>query len=132
MEFQDYLWKDISDCHMSEGILGATFKIKTTKGQINMLDYLPKSQARKLYQYAQGKEEEMIEFRRQKELEEKRAAAGGGIIVNTLQPTNETAKIKPESEDPLVALQKLKSLLENDLITQEEFDFKKKEILERL
>ena len=71
MEFQDYLWKDISDCHMSEGILGATFKIKTTKGQINMIDYLPKSQARKLYQYAQGKEEEMIEFRRQKELEEK-------------------------------------------------------------
>ena len=132
MEFQDYLWKDISDCHMSEGILGATFKIRTIKGLGNMLDYLPKNQARKLYQYAQEKEEEMIEFRRQKELEEKRAAAGGGIVVNTNQPSNEMKKNENISDDPFAVLQKLKTLLDNDLISSEEYEIKKKEILERM
>lgn len=42
------------------------------------MDYLPKAQARRLYQFAQGKEEEMGEYRRQRDLEDKRAAAGGG------------------------------------------------------
>ncbi|WP_454059509.1 PH domain-containing protein [Elizabethkingia ursingii] len=132
MNFQDYLWKDIGDCHMSEGILGATFKIKTVYGLINMLDYLPKQQARKLYQYAQGKEEDMMEYRRQRALEEKRAAAGGGIIVNNLSPTNETSNTADYKEDPLAVLQKLKSLLDNQLISQEEFNHKKSEILTRM
>lgn len=131
MEFQDYLWKDIHDCHMSEGILGATFKIKTIHGQINILDYLPKNQARKIYQYAQGKEEEMIDYRREKDLEELRASAGGEITVNTTnaQPEKNQNNI---SDNPLEVLQKLKALLENELITNEEFDLKKKEILERM
>ena len=132
MEFQDYLWKDIADCHMSEGILGATFKVKTVTGLINMLDYLPKNQARKLYQFSQAREEEMIEFRRQKQLEEARAAAGGGIVVTTAMPSQEIPKTVTEAEDPFAVLQKLKSLLENNLINQEEFDTKKKEILERM
>ncbi|MCL1668016.1 PH domain-containing protein [Elizabethkingia ursingii] len=132
MNFQDYLWKDIADCHMSEGILGATFKIKTIYGFINMLDYLPKQQARKLYQYAQGKEEDMMEYRRQRALEEKRAAAGGGIIVNNLSPATETPNTTDHKEDPLAVLQKLKSLLDNQLISQEEFNHKKIEILERM
>ena len=51
---------------------GIDFKIKTTRGQIIMMDYLPKSQARKLYQFGQGKEEEMQDYRRQIDLENKR------------------------------------------------------------
>lgn len=132
MEFQDYLWKDIADCHMSEGILGATYKVKTVTGQLNMLDYLPKSQARKLYQFSQAKEEEMMELRRQKQLEEARASAGGGIVVNTATPVQEVPKPSSDIEDPFAVLQKLKNLLENDLISQDEFDAKKKEVLERM
>jgi hypothetical protein len=131
MDFQDYLWKDIADCHMKEGILGADFKIKTIKGQMNMLDYLPKSQARKLYQFAQGKEEEMHNFRRERELEDKRAAAGGGITVNTVGsiPQNQNTEQK---EDPVETLQKLKRLLESEIISQEEFDTKKAEIISKM
>jgi hypothetical protein len=129
MDFQDYAWKDIADCHMKEGIMGATFSIKTTKGGLNMLDYLPKSQARKLYQFGQEKEEDMIEYRRQHALEDKRAAAGGGITVNagTSIPSNVEQK-----DDPMETLQKLKKLLDSEIISQEEFDTKKIEIISKM
>ena len=40
------------------------------------VDYLPKVQARKLYQYAQERKEEEREARRLRDLEEKRAGSG--------------------------------------------------------
>jgi hypothetical protein len=129
MDFQDYAWKDILDCHMKEGIMGATFSMKTIKGHVNMLDYLPKAQARKLYQFAQQKEEEMVIFRREHDLENKRAIAGGGITVNTNIPTSQNVEQK---EDPLEVLQKLKKLLESEIISQTEFDSKKTEILSKM
>lgn len=130
MDFQDFLWKDVGDCHIKEGILGATFFVKTIKGRVIFLDYLPKAQARLLYRYAQEREEEMSEYRRQRELENARAAAGGGIIVNT-SDSNSASK-KDEVENPLENLKKLKLMLESDLITQEEFDTKKADILMKL
>lgn len=129
MDFQDYAWKDILDCHMKEGIIGATFSMKTIKGQINMLDYLPKAQARKLYQFAQEKEEEMIVYRREHDLENKRAIAGGGITVNAALPIPQTSEKK---EDPIDILQKLKKLLDSEIISQTEFDTKKTEILNKM
>ncbi|SHG36509.1 PH domain-containing protein [Flavobacterium johnsoniae] len=129
MDFQDYAWKDIADCHMKEGIIGATFSMKTVRGNINMLDYLPKAQARKLYQFAQQKEEEMIIYRREHDLETKRAIAGGGITVNAGLPISQSAEQK---EDPLETLQKLKKLLDSEIISQTEFDTKKTEILSKM
>ncbi|MDL2142925.1 PH domain-containing protein [Flavobacterium tructae] len=129
MDFQDYAWKDILDCHMKEGIMGATFTMKTTTGKMNMLDYLPKSQARKLYQFAQEKEEEMIVYRRERDLENKRAIAGGGITVNTGTSVPQSTEQK---EDPIETLNKLKKLLEGEIISQIEFDSKKTEILSKM
>ncbi len=59
MDFQDYNWVDIADCHIKEGIVGSTFTMRTTANYTNMMDYLPKKQARKLYQFAQEVEERM-------------------------------------------------------------------------
>jgi hypothetical protein len=132
-DFQDYLWKDVAESHISEAILGSTFKMTAVSGFIETIDYIPKSQARKLYQYAQAKEEEMIEFRRQKELEDKRATSGG-ITVNTQPEQKEEPKQntpKP-SEDPMETLMKLKAYLDNDLISAEDYEAKKKEILARM
>lgn len=129
MDFHDYNWKDVYDCHIKEGILGSTFTMKTVRNIQCMMDYLPKNQARKLYQFAQEKEEEMREYRRQKDLEDKRAAAGGGIIVNNT-PTTPSETLSPE--DPFAVLQKLKALLENGILSQDEFDNKKNEILARV
>jgi len=136
-DFNDYLWKDVAESHISEAILGSTFTMTTITGFIETIDYIPKSQARKLYQYAQGKEEEMIEYRRQKELEEKRATAGR-ITVNTQNEKPEEPQkpqeVKPEApaEDPMETLMKLKAFLDNDLISLEDYESKKKEILQRM
>lgn len=130
MDFQDYAWKDILDCHMKEGIIGATFSMKTVKGNMNMLDYLPKAQARKLYQFAQQKEEEMIAYRREHDLENKRAIAGGGITVNANLPIPQN--VTEQKEDPLETLQKLKKLLDSEIISQMEFDTKKTAILSKM
>jgi len=128
MNFQDFLWKDIADCHMKEGLLGATFTVMTTKKYRYSVDYLPKSQARLLYRYAQEREEEMSEYRRQRELENARASAGGVVVQNT----DRNDKSEKPTEDPMQSLKKLKDLLENELISQSEFDEKKAEILKRL
>lgn len=130
-DFQDYLWKDVGENHISEAILGSTFKMTAVSGFVETIDYIPKSQARKLYQYAQAKEEEMIEFRRQKELEDKRATSGA-ITVNTQPEQKEEPKQVTPTEDPMQTLMKLKAYLDNDLISVEDYETKKKEILSRM
>ena len=131
MEFEDYLWKDIRDCHLKEGILGAEFSVRTTMGKESKIDYLPKSQARRLYKSAQEQEEKQLEYRRQLELEEKRASAGN-ISLSTSTPSNFGSQPAGHTDDPLASLQKLKALLDNHLISQSEFDSTKAEIMKRL
>lgn len=129
MEFQDIIWKDIADCHMKEGILGAEFIVRTVRGTENKIDYLPKAQARKLYTLAQEQEEIQLEVRRQRDLEEKRAAAGNVTVSSNVPTHNQPIA---QQEDPMATLQKLKSLFDNELISQAEYDAKKSDILSRL
>ena len=128
MDFQDYSWQDVADCHIKEAILGATFMMRTVGNFRNTMDYLPKAQARKLYQFAQQKEEDMRVYRREQYLENTRAAAGGGITVNNA-PTSSSGI---HGEDPFATIQKLKSLMENGILSKEEFETKKNEILSRV
>ena len=130
-DFQDYLWKDVGESHISEAILGSTFKMAADRGLVETIAYVPKSQAINLYQYAQAKEEEMVEFRRQKELEDKRATAGG-ITLNTQPEKIEEPKPETPTENPMETLMKLKAFLDNDLISAEDYEAKKKEILSRM
>lgn len=139
MDFQDYNWVDIADCHIKEGIVGSTFTMRTTKNYTNMMDYLPKNQARKLYQFAQEVEERMRGVRREKNLETLRASAGGVTVNNATpiitqpQPFQEEKKpLLIENEDPFALLQKMKDLKENGIISPEEFEIKKNEILSRV
>lgn len=129
MDFDDYLWKEVEDCHIKEGIMGATFTLNSVKGASIELDYLPKAQARMLYRFAQEQEEKMTEYRRQLELENSRAKASGGITVHT---ASEEKKQPSPEEDLVASLRKLKALREQDLISQEEFERKKAEILDKL
>jgi hypothetical protein len=139
MDFQDYSWVDVADCHIKEGIVGSTFMMKTTRNFTNIMDYLPKNQARKLYQYAQEIEEQMRGVRREKDLETRRASAGGVTVNNATpiitHPQQFQQQQKPlliENEDPFALLQKLKGLMENGIISPEEFEEKKNQILSRV
>jgi hypothetical protein len=131
MEFQDYIWKEIVDCHIRETFLGTEFTVETTSCYTDMIDYLPKAQARKLYQFAQEQEEIHHEYRRNRELEARRATAGGVVVTANL-PTSQQSVENGKADEPMVALKQLKTLLDNNLISQQEFDSKKSEILSRI
>src|ERR1700743_1073303 len=76
IKFVDFVWKDIVDVFTKEEIIGAIFSVKTINGAEMGVDYLPKVQARKLYQYAQQRKAAEREARRLRDLEEKRAESG--------------------------------------------------------
>ncbi|RYZ94837.1 MAG: hypothetical protein EOP47_27045, partial [Sphingobacteriaceae bacterium] len=103
-------------------------------------------QARKLYQYAQERKESEREARRLRELEEKRAESGSVLIDNPshvslpppppqslAEPEPVLVKEEPAKPDELTEkLKKLKMLFDNSLISQEEYNQKKLELLSDL
>lgn len=148
IKFVDFVWKDVIDVYTKEEIIGAVFSAKTTNGAEMGVDYLPKVQARKLYQYAQERKEAEREARRLRELEEKRAESGSLNIdhaaqvafqpqapvlqqpVATPTPPPAPAPVEEPKKDELTEkLKRLKTLFESGLISQEEYNHKKLELL---
>jgi len=52
MDFTDYTWDDVASAFVKENILGSEFSFTTTTDLSLSIDYIPKTQARKLYTYA--------------------------------------------------------------------------------
>ena len=164
IKFIDFVWKDIVDVYTKEEIIGAIFSVKTTNGAEMGVDYLPKVQARKLYQYAQERKEAEREARRLRDLEEKRAESGSVQFENAVrsaaqppvaapaeQPGPEHVyapeplkpAYTPPAPQPVVheapkpdelteKLKKLKMLFDNGLISQDEYNHKKLDLLSEL
>ena len=130
LDFKDFSWMNVADVHMKEGVFAATITIKTTSGQTDSMEDIPKAQARRLYRFAQEMEESKKEERRQRDLEDKRAIAGGGITINT--PSHQPQATAAPVEDTMEKLTKLKSMLDLGVLTQEEFDAKKADILSKM
>ena len=152
IKFVDFVWKDVVDVTTKEEIIGAVFSIKAINGAEMGVDYLPKVQARKLYQYAQERKEAEREARRLRDLEEKRAESGGLQFDN---PSNiaalqhaapvaapapapapivqeEPVAVAPKPDELTEKLKKLRTLFDNGLISQEEYNQKKLELLSDL
>ena len=125
MSFEDFPWRDVHDIHVKEGLFGATFSVQPIGGKRVEVDCLPKAQARKLYQFGQEMEEQVHHQRRQRDLEDKRAAAGGIVLGGGGFPG------AAPTEDPMQKLQQLKSLHEQGLISAQEYETKKADILSR-
>jgi len=156
IKFIDFVWKDVVDVTIKEEIIGAVFMVKTTNQAEMGVDYLPKVQARKLYQYAQERKEDEREARRLRDLEEKRAESGSISLDRTApvqqsvtpapaplpEPIVAAAPVVPAST-PLVVhveerdeltekLKKLRTLFDMGLISQDEYNAKKLELLSDL
>jgi hypothetical protein len=169
IKFIDFVWKDIADVHTKEEIIGAIFSATTVNGSEMGVDYLPKVQARKLYQYSQERKEAEREARRLRELEEKRAASGAfqfenaqrneasappaahtvpqpavaapvqqpaytppAPVISPPAPAAEAVAAATKPDELTEKLKKLKMLFDNSLISQEEYNQKKVELLNDL
>jgi len=128
MDFKDYRWLDLHDAHLKEGVIFADISVSSLQGDKITIGYLPKNQARRLYRIAQEREEEMIELRRRRSMEETQAGAHN-IVVNSPAATAPVVEAAPAADDPMAKLAKLKQMLNAGLIEQEEFDAIKQRIL---
>jgi hypothetical protein len=178
MNFKDISWKSIKEVSFKEEIFSSKFICVPQHGENIITEYIPKVQARKLYQAAYELLEKYKEEQQQAEAEERRAvnistngssgfansqgvnsqpinsqAATGGStnepapaapdhvnplsIATTAANPPEDSYIKPyvapvdEPEDEMtLKLRKLKNLFDKQLITQEEYEAKKANILD--
>ena len=154
MNFTDFTWDEVEGTFMKENILGSEFSF-STKTQIQVyIDYIPKTQARKISTYAKEQldllknpvvaEEANIQVPEfiEEEIEEVETeevvnyAEIMPAVSNYSEPIVEntstsTEKLSNElTQDELFAkLQNYKKLLDNGLILQGEYDAYKKEIL---
>ena len=134
VEFEDYIWRDLHSAELVEGVINSRFLVQTTEGLTLTVENLPKVQARKIYAFAQQMEEFVREERRVREMEEKRAAAGG-INIGAAGAAASQAAIQPPPparEDPVQVLGKLKQMLDQGLITADEYNAKKKDLIAKM
>lgn len=138
--FEIFAWKDLKDIAFKEEIFGSKFTIIPIKGENLSVDYIPKNQARKLYQLASEALDEYREQQVQQELEANLPPPPTTTIQREscdydrpLYPIEEPVLKTNEPADEMVTkLEKLKYLFEKNLITQEEYDSKKNELLSQL
>ncbi|WP_367865306.1 PH domain-containing protein [Pedobacter sp. WC2423] len=146
MNFKDISWKSIKEISFKEEIFGSKFICVPQHGENIITEYIPKVQARKLYQAAYEQLEAFKEQLRQTELEEKRAQQPApaapvtplaDLPVQENIPAEEPVEAyvapvvaeEPEDETTL-KLRKLKTLYDKQLITQAEYEAKKADILD--
>jgi hypothetical protein len=130
--FKDYYFRDMKDARFDTSVLsGGTITITADKGNnagtVSITD-LPLQESKLFYSRLQGIEKDWWEIKRELELEEKRAAAGGtNISVATPQNTNSQAGDDVESK-----LLKLKGLFDKGLIDESEYKERKNQLLAQL
>lgn len=146
MNFKDISWKSIKEVSFKEELFGSKFICVPQHGENIITEYIPKVQARKLYQAAYEQLEAFKEQQRNAELEERRAGQqqqqSQQPLVITEIPVQESIpepepvvyipapEPTPEPEDETtLKLRKLKTLYDKQLITQEEYETKKASIL---
>ena len=143
MNFKDISWKSIKEVSFKEELFGSKFICVPQHGENIITEYIPKVQARKLYQAAYEQLEGFKEQQRQSDLEDRRAqqpvpapAPEPAVIENNVSETPVVPVYTPptpveESEDETtLKLRKLKTLYDKQLITQDEYEAKKADILD--
>lgn len=142
MNFTDYSWDEIESTFVKEGILGSDFSFVTKTAISVTIEYIPKTQARKMYAFAK----EQIDLLKGgsaaltnssiEEVEAEEVSSFAEIMPNHVSSFSEFSSMDAEkplnelsSDELFEKLQNYKKLLDNGLILQGEYDALKKEIL---
>lgn len=144
MNFKDISWKTIKEISFKEEIFGSKFICVPTHGENIITEYIPKVQARKLYQAAHEQLAEFKEQQHQIELEERRSSTSP-VTVNAVPETKIVeepvafippapvvvhAPVEEPEDETTIKLRKLKTLYDKQLITLEEYEAKKADVLD--
>lgn len=159
MDFTDYNWDDIEAAFVKENILGSEFSFSTKTELTISIDYIPKTQARKIYTFAkeqldilknrsdanpiieQPKAEQITVAETIEEIETEEVTDYAEIIPVAIsgyrdekqhpdaEPGNDKALSELSQDELFEKLQNYKRLLDNGLILQGEYDTLKKDIL---
>ncbi len=141
--FTIFGWTDVKEVSFKEEFFGSKFICVPQSGENLGIDYIPKVQARKLYQFSNEqleKQKEAAKALESRDLHLPQAAATNQHILTDTDAGNptpmETPLQKPAVQTPedeiTQKLVKLKSLFEKQLITQEEYEAKKADLLSQL
>ncbi|WP_158797232.1 PH domain-containing protein [Pedobacter sp. L105] len=146
MNFKDISWKSIKEISFKEELFGSKFICVPQHGENIITEYIPKVQARKLYQAAYEQLEGYKEQLRQDELEDKRAQQQPVATATIEIPVEEIkaeeipaapvyippapAPLEEQEDETTLKLRKLKTLYDKQLITQDEYEAKKADILD--
>lgn len=133
--FKDYYFRDMKDARFDTSVLsGGTITINADKGNNAgsvIITDLPLQESKHFYSELQGIEKNWWEKKRELELEEKRAVAGGtNISMATPQNTNSQAPVS--GDDVEGKLLKLKGLFDRGLIDEIEYKERKSQLLSQL
>jgi hypothetical protein len=132
--FKDYYFRDMKDARFDMTVLsGGTITINADKGNnagtVTITD-LPLQESKLFYSRLQEIERDWWEKKRNLELEEKRAVAGGtNISMATPQNTNSQTSSGDDIESKLL---KLKGLFEKGLIDESDYKERKNQLLAQL
>lgn len=143
--FITFTWEDVKEVSFKEEFFGSKFITVPQRGENVAIDYIPKVQARKLYQFSNEQLEKSRNISQNKESDDKTAHLGNS---NTTDDYSSYVEIeeeeKPfiqaqvslpqeEAEDEVtLKLKKLKTLFEKQLISADEYERKKADILSQL
>jgi len=133
--FKDYYFRDMKDARFDTSVLsGGTITIAADKGNnvgVVTISDLPLQESKLFYSRLQGIEKDWWEKKRELELEEKRAAAGGTNI-SMASPQSTMGQTPFPGEDIEAKLLKLKGLFEKGLIDESEYKERKSQLLAQL
>lgn len=160
--FEIFSWSDIKDIAFKEEIFGSKVTVIPFTGENLTIDYIPKVQARKLYQLIKSALENPLDNKNNDPapiVEDKKSVEN---VITSTQPiatkpatlekaadavveknTAHSLGVTPVAERPLAGtaekddeltqkLKKLKTLYDRQLITQAEYENKKSELLSQL
>ncbi len=142
--FITFPWEDVKEVSFKEEFFGSKFITVPQRGENVAIDYIPKVQARKLYQFCNEQLERNKGLSQNHENDERRNHLGNSNASDDYSSYIEIEEeekpfiqqqnpVAAEEEDEVtLKLKKLKTLFEKQLITSEEYERKKADILSQL
>lgn len=139
--FVTFTWEDIKEVAFKEEFFGSKFIAIPQRGENVTIDYIPKVQARKLYQFCNEQIEKSKEVSRNQDADDRKTSLGNSnssddytsyVQIEEEQKPFLSQPVAETEDEVTLKLKKLKTLFEKQLITSEEYESKKADILSQL